>query len=46
MVSTVFGTELTTIDRCEGTQIGVQQHSVLLTDLVNHITVPVKPGHS
>jgi hypothetical protein len=42
---TVRGTQWTTTDRCDGTLIAVQLHSVLVTDLVKHITVLVKAGH-
>jgi hypothetical protein len=42
---TVLGTAWTTTDRCDGTLIAVQQHSVLVTDLVKHITVLVRAGH-
>jgi hypothetical protein len=42
---TVRGTRWTTADRCDGTLISVQQHSVLVTDLVKKITVLVKAGH-
>jgi hypothetical protein len=43
---TVRGTRWTTVDRCDGTLISVQQHSVLVTDLVKHINRLVKAGHS
>jgi hypothetical protein len=42
---TVRGTRWTTTDRCDGTLIAVQQHSVLVTDLVKKITVLVRAGH-
>jgi hypothetical protein len=42
---TVRGTSWTTTDRCDGTLIAVQQHSVLVTDLVKHITILVRAGH-
>jgi hypothetical protein len=42
---TVRGTAWTTTDRCDGTLIAVQLHSVLVTDLVKHITVLVRAGH-
>jgi hypothetical protein len=42
---TVRGTRWTTTDRCDGTLIAVQQHSVLVTDLVKHVTVLVTAGH-
>lgn len=41
---TVRGTRWTTVDRCDGTLISVQQHSVLVTDLVKHIDRLVKAG--
>jgi hypothetical protein len=42
---TVRGTKWTTTDRCDGTLIAVQQHSVLVTDLVKHTTILVRAGH-
>jgi hypothetical protein len=42
---TVRGTQWTTTDRCDGTLIKVQQHSVQVTDLVKHKTVLVRAGH-
>jgi hypothetical protein len=42
---TVRGTRWTTVDRCDGTLISVQQHSVVVTDLVKHINRLVKAGH-
>jgi hypothetical protein len=42
---TVRGTRWTTTDRCDGTLIKVQQHSVQVTDLVKHKTVLVRAGH-
>jgi hypothetical protein len=42
---TVRGTQWTTTDRCDGTLIAVQLHSVLVTDLVKHITLLIKAGH-
>ncbi len=42
---TVRGTAWTTTDRCDGTLIAVQQHSVDVTDLVKHKTILVKAGH-
>ncbi len=42
----VRGTRWTTIDRCDGTLISVQQHSVLVSDLVKHISRLVRAGHS
>jgi hypothetical protein len=44
--ATVRGTRWTTSDRCNGTAVRVQVHSVLVTDLVKHITVLIKAGHS
>ncbi len=41
---TVRGTRWTTKDRCDGTWIAVQLHSVLVTDFVKHITVLVHQG--
>ncbi len=43
---TVRGTRWTTTDRCDGTLIAVQLHSVLVTDFVKHVTVLVRAGHS
>ncbi len=42
---TVRGTVWTTTDRCDGTLIAVQQHSVLVTNLVTHKTILVTAGH-
>jgi hypothetical protein len=42
---TVRGTQWTTTDRCDGTLIAVQVHSVLVTDFVKHITLLVTAGH-
>jgi hypothetical protein len=42
---TVRGTKWTTTDRCDGTLIAVQQHSVLVTDFIKHITILVRAGH-
>jgi hypothetical protein len=42
---TVRGTQWTTSDRCDGTLIAVQVHSVLVTDLVRHKTILVRAGH-
>jgi hypothetical protein len=42
---TVLGTRWTTVDRCNGTGIAVQQDRVLVTDFVKHITVVVTAGH-
>jgi hypothetical protein len=42
---TVRGTAWTTSDRCDGTLIAVQQHSVLVSDLVKHISILVRSGH-
>jgi hypothetical protein len=41
---TVRGTQWSTTDRCDGTLIAVQVHSVLVTDFVKHISVLVKAG--
>jgi hypothetical protein len=43
---TIRGTKWTTSDRCNGTLIAVQQHSVLVTDFVRHKTILVTAGHS
>jgi hypothetical protein len=43
---TVRGTQWTTTDRCDGTLIAVQEHTVLVTDFVKHMTVAVHAGHS
>jgi hypothetical protein len=43
---TVRGTQWTTTDRCDGTLIAAQLHSVLVTDFVKHVTVLVRAGHS
>lgn len=43
---TVRGTQWNTIDRCNGTGIHVITHSVLVTDLVKHINILVKAGHT
>jgi hypothetical protein len=43
---TVRGTRWTTVDRCDGTLISVQLHSVAVNDLVKRITTVVKAGHS
>lgn len=45
-VGTVRGTRWTVSDRCNGTLISVQQDSVLVQDLVKHITVLLKAGQS
>ncbi len=44
--ATVRGTKWTTSDRCNGTAVRVQIHSVLVNDLVKHITVLITAGHS
>jgi hypothetical protein len=44
--ATVRGTQWTTTDRCDGTLVAVQLHTVLVNDLVKHITVAVRAGHS
>jgi hypothetical protein len=43
---TVRGTAWTTTDRCDGTLIAVQLHSVFVQDLVKHITKLISKGHS
>ncbi len=43
---TVRGTRWTTVDRCDGTLISVQLHAVLVRDLVQHISLLVRAGHS
>jgi hypothetical protein len=43
---TVRGTQWTTTDRCDGTLIAVQVHTVLVTDFVKHVTIAVHAGHS
>ena len=42
----VRGTQWSTADRCDGTLISVQLHSVLVSDLIKHISVLVQAGHS
>jgi len=44
--ATAGATQWTTADRCDGTRIAVQQHSVLVNDFVKHSTVLVKAGQS
>jgi hypothetical protein len=44
--ATVRGTQWTTSDRCDGTLVSVQLHTVAVTDFVRHITVLVHQGHS
>ena len=44
--ATVRGTKWTTADRCDGTLISVQRHSVRVTDLVKHISRVIRAGHS
>jgi hypothetical protein len=44
--ATVRGTKWTTTDRCDGTLVAVQLHSVLVNDLVKRINVVVTAGHS
>jgi hypothetical protein len=44
--ATVRGTAWTTTDRCDGTLISVQRHTVAVTDLVRHVTLLVHQGHS
>jgi hypothetical protein len=41
----VRGTARTTSDRHDGTPIAVQQHSVLDSDLVKHISIVVCSAH-
>ncbi len=43
---TVRGTQWTTSDRCDGTQVAVQVHAVLVHDFVRGINVLVHAGHS
>jgi hypothetical protein len=44
--ATVRGTEWTTTDRCNGTLIAVQRHTVAVADFVRHVTILVHQGHS
>jgi hypothetical protein len=44
--ATVRGTAWTITDRCDGTLVVVQRHTVAVTDFVRHITVLVHQGHS
>jgi hypothetical protein len=44
--ATVRGTAWTTTDRCDGTLISAQLHTVTVTDLVRHITILLHQGHS
>jgi hypothetical protein len=44
--ATVRGTKWTTTDRCDGTLVSVQLHTVTVTDFVRRITVLVHQGHS
>jgi hypothetical protein len=44
--ATVRGTAWTISDRCSGTLVVVQRHTVAVTDFVRHITVLVHAGHS
>jgi hypothetical protein len=44
--ATVRGTAWTTSDRCNGTLVSVQRHTVAVTDLVRHVTLFVHQGHS
>jgi hypothetical protein len=43
--ATVRGTAWTITDRCDGTLVTVQRHTVSVTDNVRHITVLVHQGH-
>jgi hypothetical protein len=43
--ATVRGTKWVTTDRCDGTLVSVQLHSVEVTDFVRHLTVLVRQGH-
>ena len=45
-VATVRGTAWYTEDRCDGTLTRVSQGSVTVRDLVNHVTVILRAGHS
>jgi hypothetical protein len=45
-VGTVRGTRWSVSDRCDGTLISVQLHSVLVQDLVKNIAVLISAGHS
>ncbi len=44
--ATVRGTRWTTTDRCDGTLVSVQLHSVFVTDLIKHLTVLITVHHS
>ena len=44
--ATVRGTKWITADRCDGTLISVQRHSVRVTDLVRHVSRVIRAGHS
>jgi hypothetical protein len=44
--ATVRGTAWTMRDRCDGTLVAVQRHTVAVTDFVRHVTVLVHQGHS
>jgi hypothetical protein len=43
--ATVRGTAWTMSDRCDGTLVAVQRHTVAVTDFVRHVTVLVHAGH-
>jgi hypothetical protein len=43
--ATVRGTAWTMSDRCNGTLVTVQRHTVAVSDFVRHITVLVHAGH-
>jgi hypothetical protein len=43
--ATVRGTAWTISDRCDGTLVTVQRHTVLVQDFVRHVTVLVRAGH-
>ena len=43
--ATVRGTGWTISDRCDGTLVTVQRHSVSVQDFVRHVTVVVRQGH-
>jgi hypothetical protein len=44
--ATVRGTKWTTADRCDGTLVAVQLHSVVVNDFVKRINVVLTAGHS
>jgi hypothetical protein len=43
--ATVRGTAWTMSDRCDGTLVSVQRHTVAVSDFVRHVTVLVHAGH-